>query len=63
MMAGQNMKKIISMYRHDNRLQRDTVVKFRRILHVFDGKGLGELGPIPGFGFDVKIIAKAVGKR
>ena len=29
----------------------------------FLGKGPGELGPIPGIGFSVKVFAKNVGKR
>jgi hypothetical protein len=32
------------MYRHDNRLLRDTVAKFRGILPAFAGKGRGDLG-------------------
>ena len=51
------------MYRHDNRLWRDTVVKFLRKLSLFFGKGPGEPGPIPGIGFSVKVFAKNVGKR
>jgi hypothetical protein len=31
--------------------------------HVFAGNGLGELGSMSVFGFNLKIIAKAVGKR
>jgi hypothetical protein len=46
-MAGQNMKRLSSMCRHDNRLLRDTVAKFWRILPVFDGEGLGYPGPMP----------------
>lgn len=57
------MGKLSSMCRHDNSLWRDTVVNFRRILSIFFRKGPGELGPIPGIGFSVKVFAKNVGKR
>lgn len=42
------------MYRHDNRLLRDTVAKFRRILPVFCGKGLDDLGPMPVYLYQCK---------
>jgi hypothetical protein len=48
-------------YRHNNRLLRDTIAKFRRILSIFFGKSPCELGPIPGIGFNVKGFAKNVG--
>ena len=51
------------MCRHANRLWRDTVVKFWRILSNFFGKDPGELGPIPDIAFSVKVFAKNVGKR
>ncbi len=39
------------MCRYDNRLLRDTVAKFWRILPVFDEEGLGYFDPMPGCWF------------
>lgn len=52
------------MSRHDNRLLRDTVAKFWRILPVFDEEGFGYVYPMPQIvGLSVKIFAKAIGER
>ena len=63
MMAGQNMRRLSSMCRHDNRLLRDTVAKFWRILPVFDGKGLGYLGPMPDCWFQRENNCESCRKR
>jgi hypothetical protein len=53
---GQSTIGLSLMCRHDKRRQ-------RQIIAVLGGRVLGEFGAIPGIGYSVIKIAKAVGKR